>query len=43
MVMAHTMYGAESGAAVGPGDIASDRYLEIRVVARSNRDVAFEA
>jgi hypothetical protein len=34
------MYGAESGAAaVGPGDVPSDRYLEIRVAARSSRDV----
>jgi hypothetical protein len=41
MVMANAMYGAESGAAIGPGDVPSDRYLEIRVAARSNRDVAF--
>src|SRR5262245_29710559 len=37
MVMAHAMYGAESGAAVGPGDVPSDRYLEIRVAAAACR------
>jgi hypothetical protein len=43
MVMAHAMCGAERGAAVGPGDVPSDRYLEIRVAARSNRDVEIAA
>jgi len=37
------MCGAERGAAVGPGDVPSDRYLEIRVAARSNRDVEIAA
>ena len=41
--MAHAMSGAERGAAVGPGDVPSDRYLEIRVAARSNRDVEIAA
>jgi hypothetical protein len=43
MVMADAMYGAESGAAVGPGDVPPDRYLEIRIAACSNRDVEIAA
>jgi hypothetical protein len=40
--MAHAMYGAESGAAVGPGDVPSNRYLEIRAATmrRANVSVA---